>query len=104
MVTVSIRRPARAGLTSRSEPKLPNFNLEHRACAKVEQDSHFCGRADRFQFQQRGDVLIVRGTVPSFYLKQVLQTVLKDLDGVRRIDNQVDVICCDGLSSVRGDE
>jgi hypothetical protein len=34
----------------------------------------------------------VRGTVPTFYLKQLLQNVLKDVDGVRAIDNQVAVV------------
>ncbi len=37
-------------------------------------------------------VLILRGRVPTFYLKQILQTVLKDLDGVQQINNQVDVL------------
>ena len=38
---------------------------------------------------------------PSFYLKQVLQTLLRNLDGVKQIDNQVDVVTSTGLSSVR---
>ena len=38
------------------------------------------------------DVLVVCGAVPSFYLKQVLQTVLRDVDGVRQVDNQVAVM------------
>ena len=50
---------------------------------------------------QRRDVLTVRGCVPTFYLKQVLQTMLKELNGVGRVDNQVDVVCSSGLSSVR---
>jgi len=43
-------------------------------------------------FDYEDGVLRLRGCLPSFYLKQVLQTALKDVDGVRRIDNQVDVI------------
>jgi hypothetical protein len=43
----------------------------------------------------------VRGRVPSFYLKQVLQTILMRVEGVGVVDNQVDVVSCDGLSSVR---
>jgi hypothetical protein len=46
-------------------------------------------------------VLILEGRVPSFYLKQVLQTTLKGIPGVRRIDNRVDVVSAAGLSSVR---
>ena len=33
-------------------------------------------------------VLTVCGSVPSFYLKQVAQTALRDVDGVASIDNQ----------------
>ncbi len=47
------------------------------------------------------DTLILRGQVPSFYLKQVLQTLLTQVDGVSRIDNRVDVTSSTGLSSVR---
>jgi hypothetical protein len=43
--------------------------------------------------------LIVNGKLPSFYLKQVLQTILRDVSGVRRIDNRVNVTSSNGLSS-----
>ena len=46
-------------------------------------------------------VLTLRGRVPTFYLKQMLQTHLLRLDGVARIRNQVDVVNSSGLSSVR---
>ncbi len=46
-------------------------------------------------------ILTLRGSVPSFYLKQVLQSILKDVPGVYRIDNRVDVVSAAGLSSVR---
>ena len=46
-------------------------------------------------------VLTLRGQLPTFYLKQVLQTWLRDLDFVEHIDNQVDVVSALGLSSVR---
>jgi hypothetical protein len=41
--------------------------------------------------------------VPTFYLKQVLQCVLRDVEGVRGIDNQVVVISSQGLSGFLGD-
>ena len=61
--------------------------------------AHFRGRVDHFVFEARADVLIVEGSVPSFYLKQVLQTVLRDVHGVARIVNRVEVLCPSGLSS-----
>ena len=46
------------------------------------------------------NVLVIRGRVPTFYLKQLLQDALKQVDGVRRIDNRVEVVAFEGLSSV----
>jgi hypothetical protein len=71
--------------------------LEHEARTLIEKHSHFVGRGCLFEFQLSEGVLIVRGNVPTFYLKQVLQTALKNLDGVRLIDNQVVVGWTDGL-------
>lgn len=101
MVTAAIPRPERDTM-SRSGVRQPrNADVGQRARAIVAGHSHFHGRVSSFQFVEQDDTLVVRGCVPSFYLKQVLQTVLKAVDGVRSIDNQVDVVACDGLSSVR---
>jgi hypothetical protein len=67
----------------------------------LESHIHFRGRASRFELICQEDVLIVRGIVPTFYLKQVLQTVLKDINGVRLIDNQVQVVSAAGLSGIQ---
>ena len=74
--------------------------VARRAQSLVNSHTHFTGRAHGFDFGVRGDVLIVRGSVPSFYLKQVLQHALKNLDGIRWIDNQVTVVSSEGLSSL----
>jgi hypothetical protein len=63
--------------------------LANRARNTLEQHAQFRGRASRFAFALCGDVLVVRGTVPTYYLKQLLQSALKDLNGVRQIDNRV---------------
>lgn len=76
--------------------------LADRARKQLAQHCQFRRRAAAFAFDVLGDTLVVRGHVPSFYLKQLVQTVLRDLDGVRWIDNQVEVIASDGLSSTRG--
>ncbi len=44
-------------------------------------------------------LLTLRGEVPSFYVKQILQTRLRDIDGVSQIDNQVEVPPTDSTSS-----
>jgi hypothetical protein len=43
--------------------------------------------------------LVLVGRVPSFYLKQILQTMLRDLDSVNQIENRVEVVSSTGLSS-----
>lgn len=62
---------------------------------------HFRGRANTFDMCECDGVLLVRGQVPSFYLKQLLQSALEGVAGVWRLENRVDVVSPDGLSSVR---
>ena len=47
--------------------------------------------SEMLEFDRDGATLVVRGEVPTFYLKQLLQEALRELAGVARIDNQVDV-------------
>src|SRR5262245_31936728 len=75
--------------------------VERSARAIIEQHHYFRGRSASFDLEERNNVLTVRGSVPSFYLKQLLQTTLRNIEGVSRVDNQVEVVCCCGLSSVR---
>jgi hypothetical protein len=74
--------------------------IEQRARKLLAQHSHFGCRADDFRYEYCDGALIVRGAVPSFYLKQVLQTVLMGLEGVALINNQVNVVSSESLSSV----
>jgi osmotically-inducible protein OsmY len=62
--------------------------------------NRFRGRSESFKIAHSNGVLTIAGCVPSFYLKQLLQEVLKRVDGVQHIDNQVDVVALDELSSV----
>ncbi len=39
----------------------------------------------------RDGVLTLRGRLPSYYLKQIAQTAVAGIEGVRRIDNQIEV-------------
>jgi hypothetical protein len=72
-----------------SHDEVDSTELTIRAQDSISQHSRFRGRANGFTFALLGDTLVVRGTVPSYYLKQLLQTALKDLQGIRHIDNQV---------------
>ena len=66
-------------------------------------NSRFRGHTQTINIECDRDRLIINGRVPSFYLKQMLQEVLLHVDGVEQIDNRVDVVCPDGLSSVPRD-
>lgn len=65
--------------------------LAERAKALIQHQPYFRGANYPLKFESFGQVLLITGTLPSFYLKQVLQTELLRLDGVVRIDNQVQV-------------
>ncbi|MGO9115872.1 MAG: BON domain-containing protein [Thermoguttaceae bacterium] len=41
-------------------------------------------------------VLALRGRVPSFYLKQMAQTLIRGLDGVGEINNRLEVAALPG--------
>jgi osmotically-inducible protein OsmY len=44
------------------------------------------------EFQPDGGVLNLSGSVPSYYLKQLAQELAADLEGVRLVDNQIQVV------------
>jgi hypothetical protein len=62
---------------------------------------HFRGRVNSFEIDECEGVLTVRGQVPTFYLKQLLQHTFEEMAGIWRVDNWVDVVSPDGLSSER---
>jgi len=72
------------------------------AVCRLEEHPHFRGRPGAFQLEFQQGTIILSGRVPSFYLKQLLQEALRDIDGVERIDNRVDVVCPNGLSGSDG--
>jgi hypothetical protein len=66
-------------------------DIERRARSLIEAHHNFIGRPKQFEFLFEDDTLIVRGKVPTYHLKQVVQCALKELEGVCRIDNQLKV-------------
>ena len=55
----------------------------------------------KISWQYEDGVLTLHGSVPNFYLKQVVQERLRGIDHVEQIDNDIDVISSYGLSSQR---
>jgi len=67
----------------------------------LSQSDYFRHHGETIEIDSRGGRVILEGRLPTFYLKQVLQTMLRDLPGVRAIVNRVDVVSTSGLSSDR---
>jgi hypothetical protein len=58
--------------------------------------SHYLNQV---QIHYASATLTLKGSVPTYYLKQVLQTLLRDLEHVDRIVNEVDVVSSTGVGS-----
>ena len=71
---------------------LPNTDLVVLVRARLEQHPHFRGRASLFNIELVGETIVMTGSFPSFYLKQLLQEAIKVMPGVLNIDNQVHVV------------
>lgn len=85
----------------KAEKKTMEILVVSRARDQLQRHEHFRSRGDSIDIDCKEGLLVLEGRVPSFYLKQVLQTVLRGLPGVRQIINQVDVVSPTGLSSVK---
>jgi osmotically-inducible protein OsmY len=72
-----------------TEPLCNQPILDKLVAEALNQSPHFSRRTVRFETQE-GDV-VLRGTVKSYYHKQMAQEVLRRVDGVRRIENQLEV-------------
>lgn len=70
--------------SSRLEPA-----LENRVHDALQQNPYLVNRQLRFEAQQGRVVL--RGTVASYYQKQMAQEALRRLEGVEHIENQLEV-------------
>ena len=57
----------------------------------LSQSPLFRGRMNLINVEEQDGNLVLEGRLPSFYLKQMLQTLLRDIKGVVQIDNRVNV-------------
>jgi hypothetical protein len=69
----------------------------HEARRRLSGDSFWLAHCIRFELD--GRKLILKGTVPSFYIKQLTQSLLRDIEGVEAIVNGIEVKSATGLSS-----
>ncbi len=70
-----------------------NREVEIRAAAIANDDPHLHGHCRSVEFRCDGDYLLLRGCLPSYYLKQVAQEAVRRLAGSSdlKIVNEIDV-------------
>lgn len=71
------------------------------ALDRLASNEHFAHHLDTVHVSFEHGRLVLAGRVPSFYLKSVLQNAVGALPAGCRVDNRVDVVCCDGVSTTR---
>lgn len=86
---------------SRRDPPAETEELLRMARERLQRNNHFALHDNCVRISKEGQRLVLTGQVPSFYLKSLLQNLLLDLPGIQRVDNRVDVVACDGLSSTQ---
>lgn len=79
----------------------PTEYLTRLAREALERQPAFAGRSRDIQIQVRGGRVVLSGRVPSFYLKQLAQAAVSHTPAPRGVENHLDVVRWDGLSSVR---
>lgn len=50
---------------------------------------HLCGR--QLVIETEADTVVVRGKVDTYYQKQMAQEIMRRVEGVQKIDNQLEV-------------
>ena len=64
--------------------------LDAKISEAIENDPHVGQR--QLRFESHDGRVILRGDVTSYYQKQMAQEALRRVDGVREIENQIEVI------------
>lgn len=64
--------------------------LDDRVHSALQRSPHLANRNLRFETEE-GRV-ILRGVVPSYYQKQMAQEILRAVEGVEEIENQLEVL------------
>ena len=76
-----------------SHARTRRLDVAERAESLLRRNGHLFHQNISCDFQD--GVLILRGTVPSYYLKQVAQAVVASLEEVIQIENRMEVVTSD---------
>jgi hypothetical protein len=77
------------------------LDLSTLARQQLEHHPHFRGRMNDVFIEHQGRTLFLKGRLPTFYLKQMVQEAVRHVPGVHEVRNLIDVISAEGVSSVR---
>ena len=80
-------------------PILGSRQLVNRVVATLRRHPCFRTHSGDVAVHHEGAAIVLEGRVPSFYLKQVLQTAVRGIDGVGEVVDHVHVVNPGGLSS-----
>jgi hypothetical protein len=83
-----------------SEERQRRSDLEEAIRQRIEKDRRYAFYFSEVSCECSTGVLTVRGRVPTDRLKNVLWSLIGDLDGLAEIDDQLDVISSTGPSSI----
>ena len=70
---------------------LQSAAIEDLAQRRLAESRHYARHFKNVTVRYDDGALMLLGRLPSYYLKQILQTLLRDLEGVERIHNRVEV-------------
>lgn len=73
---------------------------ENRASSLLEANPHFRGRGRWVTCRCSNGQLYLEGKLPSFYLKQLAQETLRDLEGIKQIENRI--VVADPRGAING--
>lgn len=76
--------------TNRHDP-VHSEDLVDVAKRRLANSALFRGRSKSIHIDGENGTIVLHGQLPSFYLKQLLQTELGQIKGVQRVDNRVRV-------------
>jgi osmotically-inducible protein OsmY len=72
-----------------TKPETTAAQLRKRAVERLENHPYFKGRSQWIQMEFDDGLLRLKGRLPSFFLKQVVQEILRELPGVDRLKNEI---------------
>jgi osmotically-inducible protein OsmY len=75
--------------TAHSQSETWQTKVKELADRRLCNNKHLCLKTISSEYLD--GVLVLRGSIPTYYLKQVAQEAVSGLEGVRRVDNQIRV-------------